>query len=303
MLLDHARQRRHGAPPGVRGAVVVGVVQQQQRPRRRAVRHAPRDRLRRGALLPVAPPVAPQQRAPAAATGEAQRGGVEHPVGRAVEPDGDTRGVLDRGLRAVDVLPRLAGREAQQVAVAVAVQADAVPGGHDLARQRRIAAHLLADEEERRRYARRGQHVQHRRRSLAVGAVVEGERVPLPARGAILDPQRPAQNGQVGRERRQRVARGERARERTGHPCPTPVPRGSFSPCAGFSALQVPPPEAGGSSPACGGCDHRRSWNSLSAWWRRWWPRPSSASASRCRRWTPARRPRRSTCAWRSRSG
>ena len=62
--------------------------------------------------------------------------------------------------------------------MAVAVQADPVARGDDLAGERGVAPHLLADEEEgraARRCAR--QDLEHRGRALRVRAVVEGERV------------------------------------------------------------------------------------------------------------------------------
>ena len=78
--------------------------------------------------------------------------------------------------------------------MAVAVQPDAVARGDDLARKRRIALHLLADQKERRRRARGGERLEHRRGSLRVRAIVEGERIAAPAKRAILDAQRRAQH-------------------------------------------------------------------------------------------------------------
>src|SRR5207247_11428317 len=60
--------------------------------------------LGRGAGLPVAPPLAPQQRSPAACARDAERGGVGDPVRRPVEL-GRAPGVhLDDLLRALKVL-------------------------------------------------------------------------------------------------------------------------------------------------------------------------------------------------------
>ncbi len=59
--------------------------------------------------------------------------------------------------------------------MAVAVQARLVPGRDISADQGRVAAHLLADEEERRLHAVAGEHLEHRRGALGVGTVVEGE--------------------------------------------------------------------------------------------------------------------------------
>ncbi len=61
--------------------------------------------------------------------------------------------------------------------MAVAVQRDLVPGVDDLARERGIAQHLLADEEERRAHPLAREDLEHRWRSLRVWAVVERERV------------------------------------------------------------------------------------------------------------------------------
>ena len=74
----------------------------------------------------------------------------------------------------------LPGREAQQVAMAVAVERDLVAGVGDLAGERGVAPDLLADEEERRPDLVRGEDLEHGRRALGVRPVVEGERVALP---------------------------------------------------------------------------------------------------------------------------
>ena len=82
------------------------------------------------------------------------------------------------------------GAEPQLVAVAIAVQADPVAGGDDLGGERRVARDLLADEEEGRADAARGQHLEHGRRPLAVRPVVEGQAVAAAAERAVGDPER-----------------------------------------------------------------------------------------------------------------
>ncbi len=89
--------------------------------------------------------------------------------------------------------------------MAVAVQADRMAGCDDLAGERGVAPHLLADQEEGRLHTRSSENLEHRRGSLRVRPVVEGERVTTPARRAVLDSQRPAQR----RPDRRRRAREE----------------------------------------------------------------------------------------------
>ena len=87
-LVEHEGQRGDRPPPRSGRAVVVGVVREQHRPlaEPRAGEQAG-DRRGRGAGLPVAAPVGPQQRAPAVGAGDRQRGGVEDAVRRPVELD------------------------------------------------------------------------------------------------------------------------------------------------------------------------------------------------------------------------
>ena len=95
------------------------------------------------------------------------------------------------------------------------MQPDAVAGGDDLGGQRRVAGDLLADEEEGGAHAARGQHVEHGRCPLAVGAVVEREPVAAPAQGSVGDPERRAEQRQRAGERRKRVRAGcDPARQR-----------------------------------------------------------------------------------------
>ena len=110
--------------------------------------------------------------------------------------------VLDRVLRALDVLAHLRRRQAQQVAMPVAVQRDLMAGVGDLARERRVAQHLLADQEERRRHTLAREDLQHRRRALRVRAVVERQRVAAAAGGAVLDAERRARSGAASATRR-----------------------------------------------------------------------------------------------------
>jgi hypothetical protein len=71
-----------------------------------------------------------------------------------------------------------------------AVQRRLVPALGELARQAGLRLDLLADEEEGGRRPRRLERVEHRRRRVAVGAVVEGQRDPVLA---ALEPFAPGQ--------------------------------------------------------------------------------------------------------------
>ncbi len=219
--VEHARQCEHHAPPRVRGAVVVGVVEQQHGALLQTSGHARGDRLGGGALLPVAPPMGPQERAPASAPREAQSAGVEHPVGRTIQRGRDPGGVLDRRLRAREVLANLPRGEAQQVAMAVAVQADRVTGRHDLRRASRgCAAPARRRGRTSRCTPRDASDVEHGRRPLRVRAIVERERPAAPAGGAILDPERAAQRGPDRRRRARKAGRpraGKRRQRVAGH--------------------------------------------------------------------------------------
>ena len=145
------------------------------------------------ATLPVAPPVAPQQRAPAARAREPQRGGVEHAVRRAVERRRDARRLRDRGLGAVDVLAHLPGVRRSRLRWRWQCRPIPWPAATISPRERGVALDLLADEEERRAHAGAREQLEHRRRALRVRAVVEGERVARAAGRAILDAERRAQ--------------------------------------------------------------------------------------------------------------
>src|SRR6185437_16962046 len=107
------------------------------------------DALGRRVGAPVAPPARPQPGRVAGLAHLAQAAGREDPVRWAIDGGGDPRRLLDGRSAAAQILAQHAGREPQLVAVAEAVQRDAVPGGPDLGREARIALHLLADEEER----------------------------------------------------------------------------------------------------------------------------------------------------------
>ena len=121
------------------------------------------DRVGGRARLPVASPVAPQQRAPAAAARERQRGGVEHPVGRAVEQGATPVASAIASSRAREVLAHRPAARRSRLRWRSQCSADPVPGGEDLAGERRVAPDLLADEEERRGAPVRGRARRARR--------------------------------------------------------------------------------------------------------------------------------------------
>ena len=123
------------------------------------------------------------------AAGDPERGGVEDPVRRPVEAQALPGQVLDHAPRRAQVLAHLPGRQPKQVAVALTVNPNGMPGREDLAHERGVALHLLADHEERRPRAGARQHLEHRRGAAGVRAVVEGERVTASARRAVLDSQ------------------------------------------------------------------------------------------------------------------
>ena len=149
-----------------------------------------------------------------------------------------------------------------------------MPGGDDLRGERRVAPHLLADQEEGRVHARGGEQLEHRRRALRVGTVVEGQRVATPARRAVLDAERSTQRGQSGGEPREHVAGQRRgcqpARDRWAQ-----------------AAMIV-----GGHGRSCAG--NRGGGGRVD---------PLQPRDRASRRWTPRRRPKESTCGWRSSGG
>ncbi len=212
--IEHARQCEHGAPPRVWGAVVVSVVEQQDRPLRHTVGHARGDRLGSGALPPVASPVGPQQRAPARTPREAQRARVEHPVGRAVQRGRDARWrprspparasgprepATGRGATGCDgggSAGRSCVRRRGSPPGSEGLRSTCSPTRKNVARTPRLAEDL-----------------EHGGGPLRVRTVVEGERPAALARGAILDSQRAAQRG-PDRRRRARKAHRPRAGER-----------------------------------------------------------------------------------------
>jgi len=87
-------------------------------------------------------------------------------------------GVLDGSDAPDQVIGQLGRRQAQLKAVPVSVQRHLMAGGHDPRHQLRTALHLLTDHEERCPRAGAGQHLQHRRRPVGVGSVVERQRHP-----------------------------------------------------------------------------------------------------------------------------
>ena len=167
--LDHARQRGRRAPPRVRRRVLVGVVQQQHRAGRgRAVTSCAIDS-GVAVRLPVAPPLAPQQRAPAARVGERAtrpRSARRRAGGTASAATPSRSSIVV--LRAVDVGAHLAGPGAAGCG-----------GGRSAARSRarrqvspRRARGCAAPARRRGRTsrARRAvEHLEHRRRPLRCG--------------------------------------------------------------------------------------------------------------------------------------
>ena len=106
--------------------------------------------------------------------------------------------LADRGCGAIEILGEPLRREPQEIAVPVTVDRHGVARGHDLGRERRVGADLLADEEERRVRAGGREDLERRGRALGVRAVVEGERHAVRARAA----QRHAQRAGDGRDDR-----------------------------------------------------------------------------------------------------
>jgi hypothetical protein len=112
------------------------------------------------------------------------------------------------------VIADLLRREAQEVAVALAVHADLMTRRHDLGGERRAAGDLLAGEEEGRPRVRVAQQLEHRRRSLGVGAVIERERRAAGGVHPVAHPEQRAQSGEAPGERRRPVQGRPSHRER-----------------------------------------------------------------------------------------
>ena len=91
-----------------------------------------------------------------------------------------------------------------------------MPGRDDLARERRVAAHLFADEEEGRARAAPLQRAEHRRRAGRMGPVVEGQGHASSALDAPGDAQSGGQRRGVWGRRRGRPRRGGRAEREDG---------------------------------------------------------------------------------------
>src|SRR5205823_9492757 len=97
-------------------------------------------------------------------------------VGRTMKDWSPPGCLADQLGSAVEVTAELSGREAQQVAVALAVEADLVAGCRHLGSDGGPPLDLLSNQEERRRYLGVVQNLQCGHRSLWVGAVVESQR-------------------------------------------------------------------------------------------------------------------------------
>ena len=99
----------------------------------------------------------------------------EDAVRRPVDRRGGPGRFADHGERTIEVGREGRGPPPQEQLVPVAVQGDLVACRRDLGRKGRVALDLLADEEERCGCAGRRKHLEHRRRSLRVRPVVEGD--------------------------------------------------------------------------------------------------------------------------------
>jgi hypothetical protein len=96
-------------------------------------------------------------------------------VGRPVPDWPVAQSILDGGAPAAEVRVKRGGAHTELQAVAIAVERHEVAGRLNLGQQRRPAANLLSDDEEGgpRPGAREG--IEHGRRSLGVGAIIERE--------------------------------------------------------------------------------------------------------------------------------
>src|SRR5438270_13648897 len=79
-----------------------------------------------------------------------ERRDAEDPVWRPVQRRQAAGGVLDPTGGPVEIVANLPGSQAQEIAMAMAVQADLVAGRDDLSGHAGVARDLLADQEERR---------------------------------------------------------------------------------------------------------------------------------------------------------
>ena len=186
--VEHRRQRRARLTPRGGGTVRVAVVEQHDGPGAEAPCGARGDRRRRRLRLPVAAPVRPEQRRPPLPR-EPEPGQAEHAVRRAVGEALAPGRLADHVRRACEVVADRTGRAAQEQEVAIAVDADLVPRGGDLGRQRRPPLDLLADQIEGRAHAGAVELPEHGRRPLAMRAVVERQCDAAAARQAQRDPE------------------------------------------------------------------------------------------------------------------
>ena len=130
---------------------MVRVVEQQDVARRELLGQLGGDLPRRAVQAPVVAPARPQQRRPAAAPHEREPGRAEDPERRAVAARRDAGRLGDRRRGRGRGRPRArAARRAAAAGDGRRAARRAWPAATISARQRRLAAHLLADEEERR---------------------------------------------------------------------------------------------------------------------------------------------------------
>ena len=163
--------------------------------------------------------------------------------------------------------------ERQRVRVVLRVVLDVVAAPHDLARQRRVGRHALANAKEAGAHAGGVQHVEHLRGDGRVGAVVKGQR-DFAARGG------------GGRQARQVRAQPVAARQQAGSgdqamvddqraKPPGPLRRRQQQADAGRQVDGRREHQKGAGPPAGGGAfGHRHR--------RRLWPMPSSGPCRRC---------------------
>jgi hypothetical protein len=102
-------------------------------------------------------------------------------------------GLRDRRRSSIQIVTNLAGREPQEVAVAVTVEADLMAGSGDLGRERASSLDLLAGEEEGRPRTGVRERLEHRGGPSRVRAVVEREGDSVQPAQPGRDPQRTAQ--------------------------------------------------------------------------------------------------------------
>jgi hypothetical protein len=138
----------------------------------------------------------------------------EDPVGRPVEVRIGAGHRADHVSRAAEIVAYGSRGASQQQGVAVAVYADRVPGGNDFGRDRRVALHLLADEEERGNCLPGVESLEYRRSAAEVRPVVEGERDPAPSRKRARNLKRCGDRACDGSRRGSEPRHRDRARQK-----------------------------------------------------------------------------------------